>query len=75
MPMTTIPASINSNRPGQQLAPEPLIGLLITLKERIMMSKVLCENGQMGFEIQKGERWLKQYASMFPAPFSIGSCP
>ena len=44
MPMTTISASINSNRPGQQLAPEPLIGLLIALKERIMMSKVLCEN-------------------------------
>lgn len=43
-PTIMIPASINSNRPGQQLAPEPLIGLLITLKERIMMSKVLCEN-------------------------------
>ena len=75
MPMTTISASINSNRPGQQLAPEPLIGLLITLKERIMMSKVLCENGQIGFEMQTGEQWLKQYASMFPAPFSIGSYP
>ena len=44
MPMTMISASINSNRPGQQLPPEPLIGLLITFKEGIMMSKVLCEN-------------------------------